>query len=579
MASLHLNFDQQQLWERVQEQEDVIRQLWDRYKQDVGHAPELSDRASARSGRYVPISTDAVARALDREKNFGEAVEAFDFQYTYSYTEAATQRVAGKLMHSRKAAVVSRRAGDVVLSGFYDKGVSMPAFEKLLQKMRGLQTGSIRRVDLSDNGMNGNFIPGIREIIRRGVRQLDLSQNKLESQAMQELCSALPQITQFLEVLDLRFNPCQEDAQFVRCLAGILPDLKFLERLSVTIRCAEDEGPAPRYSRPVTPQRSNSLGRATALRPTEIYHSKSDAGQSRGARSTTQPRQYRRSSTPGHVRPQHSELPSGRARASSQSGMSRSRTSPRTDAPPPVSAVDALGPLAVGGVGGRDAGVSFFRAVAENPHIRILDLRSSQLSRPAVQRLAVFVRSDRLIGLSLADCFLSDLAETLLDAVSVCRSLVWLNLRLNAIKGASGMSLCRVLDSSTCLTDVDLASNELRDDFGVEFARILMSNEVLWKVDLVRNPLGLKTGEALLNALLSKNSTLVSIGDTVDNFFALGLQNRFQIQMLLDANRKGLEVGARPADGLLPDVMNPGLADFEWRILDDEPQLFEPLIL
>jgi hypothetical protein len=106
-----------------------------------------------------------------------------------------------------------------------------------------------------------------------------------------------------------------------------------------------------------------------------------------------------------------------------------------------------------------------------------------------------------------------------------------------------------------------------------------MSNEVLWKVDLVRNPLGLKTGEALLNALQCKNSTLVSIGDTVDNFFALGLQNRFQIQMLLDANRKGLEVGARPADGLLPDVMNPGLADFEWRILDDEPQLFEPLIL
>lgn len=233
----------------------------------------------------------------------------------------------------------------------------------------------------------------------------------------------------------------------------------------------------------------------------------------------------------------------------------------------------------MGGALGRDPAVSLFRAVAESPQLRTLDLRSSKLSYQAVQRLSHFVRGGQLVGLNMADCFLGESAQPLLDALAMCKELVWLNLRLNALSGHTGLELCRALDASVSLTELDVASNELGDDFGVAFARVISSNEVLWKVDLVRNPLGLRTGEAMLHALQRKNSTLITIGDTVEGFFGLGLQNRYQIQCHLDANRKGFELGNRPADGLLPDVMDPGLADFEWRILDDEPNVFEPLVL
>lgn len=265
----------------------------------------------------------------------------------------------------------------------------------------------------------------------------------------------------------------------------------------------------------------------------------------------------------------------------SQSGLQqRSHNTPRRNGSDLPSAIDAVGPFAMGGAMGRDAAVSLFRAVAESPQLRFLDLRSSKLSREAVQRLSHFVRVDQLVGLSMADCFLGDNVEPLVDAVSVCTKLVWLNLRLNAIGGHAGIGLCRALDTSVSLTDIDLASNDLNDNnFGVAFARVLSSNEVLWKVDLFRNPLGLRTGEEMLRALQRHNTTLVSIGDTVDGFFGLGLQNRYQIQCHLDANRKGMEPGFRPSDGLLPDVMDPGLADFEWRILDDQPDVFEPLVL
>merc|ERR1711865_444878 len=166
-----------------------------------------------------------------------------------------------------------------------------------------------------------------------------------------------------------------------------------------------------------------------------------------------------------------------------------------------------------GGALGRDAAVSLFRAIAESPQLRTLDLRSSKLSHQAVQRLSHFVRGDQLVGLNMADCFLGDSVEPLLDAVAVCTKLVWLNLRLNAISGHAGIELCRSLDASVSLTELDLASNELSDDFGVAFAQVISTNEVLWKVDLMRNPLGLATGEALLRALQHKNTTLVSIGD------------------------------------------------------------------
>merc|ERR1719440_2005390 len=214
----------------------------------------------------------------------------------------------------RKPAVVARKAGDIVLRGFWGKGVTMPAFEQLLQKIRGLRHGSIRLIDFSDNGFNGNFIPGIIDIVRRGARQLNVSDNCIESAAMQQLCNALPEIAQFLEVLDVRFNPCCSDANFIRCLAGVVPDLKFLDFLGVTASCDADERhPSQRYSRPATPAQLD------------------DAGLPRksGRATPQQPRQRVRSSTPVRSRSAVSENQSWRQRSTSGSRIQQSRMSPR----------------------------------------------------------------------------------------------------------------------------------------------------------------------------------------------------------------------------------------------------------
>lgn len=266
-----------------------------------------------------------------------------------------------------------------------------------------------------------------------------------------------------------------------------------------------------------------------------------------------------------------SEISSIRARSASRSRLEGPSTS-RAQSPNDTS----MGEVTARAVLGRDASVAFFRAATQCQMLRVLDLRSSQLSSAAVHRLARLVRGDQLSVLSLADCFIGAAIEPLLDAVSVCRRLVQLNLRLNAISGNAGIELCRALDASVSLTEVDLTSNELNDSFGEALAAVLTSNEVLWKLDLIRNPLGARTGDALLQSFQMRNTTLITIGDTVNHLLGLGLRNRFQIQCLLDANKKGLELGARPGDDT--KRMGISLEDFEWRIIEDEPPLFEPLV-
>merc|ERR1712232_693195 len=117
-------------------------------------------------------------------------------------------------------------------------------------------------------------------------------------------------------------------------------------------------------------------------------------------------------------------------------------------------------------------------------------------------------------------------------------------------------------DESVSLTEVDVASNELDDDVGVALARVLARNAVLRKLDLVHNRFGLRTGEALLDTLRRRNSTLITIGDTENALFELGISSRYQIQRHLDANRHGLS--GEPSD----DPMDPALAEAEWKILE-----------
>eukprot|EP00747_Dinoflagellata_sp_TGD_P025680 gnl/TRDRNA2_/TRDRNA2_131417_c0_seq2.p1 gnl/TRDRNA2_/TRDRNA2_131417_c0~~gnl/TRDRNA2_/TRDRNA2_131417_c0_seq2.p1 ORF type:complete len:619 (-),score=103.49 gnl/TRDRNA2_/TRDRNA2_131417_c0_seq2:223-2079(-) len=568
-ASGDIDRGHQRLQARVREQEGVIRKLWERYTEDVGREPELGGLFAGPGDRLVPVKAEILRHALAHDQSFADAVEEFEFHFTYGRSEATVQRSANRLMHGRRPAVVNRRAGDVVLKGFWGRGVSMPAFERLQQKLHALQHGSIRRIDLSDNGLNGNFVPGLIDMLRRGARQLDISQNSLESPAAQQLCNAIPQVAQYLESLDLRLNPCASDSAFALSLSLALPELRFLESLAVTLRSAEptsersyddgfasDNGYGGRRGVSAPKPRPASSGRAqqSSLHPSQLDP---DSWRARSlSRSRVDGTSAARSSSP----------PAGRGSGTALDGITGRLTGTQ-----------------LGDSGSRDAAVLVFRSVGQCPQLRSLDLRGSCLSRAAAQRLAHFVKGDQLVTLSLADCFLGAKAEPVLGAVSQCRKMVYLNLRLNGLNGNTGIELCRALDASVSLTDVDLASNELGDDFGTAFATVLMVNEVLWRVDLIRNPLGERTGDALLRALRERNSTLSSIGDTVDNLFGLGLQNRYQIQRHLDANSRGLEPGCsvrtthldldasyRPSLG---DEMEPGLADFEWQILDDDPSV------
>lgn len=566
-----MDLDRRQLLERVREQEGVIRNLWDRYTEDIGHEPDIGEVAAPARG--PPARAEAIRTVLNREQTFDDAVDLFELKRTHCYAEASAQRVAVGLMHSKRPAVVARKAGDVIVKGFWGKGVSMPGFEKLLQKLRGFKHGSFRRIDFSDNGLNGNFVPGIIDILRRGAHQLDLSNNSIESAAMQQLCNALPNVAQYLDVLDLRFNPCASDPNFVFCLAGILPDMRFMERLAVTIR--QDQlppEPSTRHGHAVEPQHGApppSRAWSASLRApadTKLRRAATPAG---SRRST--PSGVARAAAPSRGRPASADPHSWRVRSVSQSHIAEDSSRPAE--PRPLPDASRRGSLL-----GKDAAVALFRATSQCPQLRSLDLRSSSLSRQAVQRLAQFVRGDQLTTLSLADCFLGEAAEPILEAVGECHRLVYLNLRMNCLKGATGHLLHRALDSSVSLTEVDLASNELGDDFGEMLAGVVASNESLWKLDLIRNPLRERTGHALLKALQRRNSTLVSIGDMDDNFDGLGLRNRYRIQCHLDANRQGYQLGEGRSHelGERPDAMSPDLSAFEWKIID-QPPFSEPM--
>lgn len=568
--------ERRQLLQRVREQEGVIQRLWERYTRDVGREPEVGDIASVGRQRYVPARTEVLRKVLEKEPTFEDAVDAFDLECAHVHAEAPTQRANSQLLHSRRPTVVARRSGDVVLRGFWGRGVAMPAFEKLLHKLKNNQHGSLRRVDLSDNGLNGDYVPGLIEILRRGPRHLDLSHNYFEGPAMQQLCNALPHVAQYLEVLDLRCNPCSSEPAFIFCVADVVQAMKFLVRLGVTVRTEPGLGePGQVMQAPAVDtlrsarRRSPSPGRSgsgSASNAAKRGHSAGPGPRGGGARGGGG---YPvRSVSSAGTRPNAPSFLTAAAAAGAAPGGASRRVSEAPDA----SAVTLRG--------GRDSAVALFRSLAQCHQLRSLDLRSSLLGAAAARRLAHLVRGDRLVTLSLADCFLGDAAEPVLEAVASCRSLVYLNLRLNALTGHAAKVLALALDESVSLTEVDLASNELGDDFGEAFARrVLRHNEVLWKVDLARNALGPRTGKALREALRHWNSSLVDIGDTVEGFAGLGMDNRYHIQCMLEANRGLLEASAEGLAGGGSRSMNPGFDGIELRILKDDPQAFEPLYL
>lgn len=629
--------ERQRLLSRIREQEGVIRYLWDNYTHDVGREPELSALANpAPTGTYA-VDAAALRRIVEKEKTFDDAINEFSFTWTHTFTEAYAQRATSQLLHGRRTGVVSRRTGDVAVRNYCGMGVSLTAFNRLLQKLRDVPAHGVRCLDLSNNGFTDDFVPGIVEILRRqGVRQLDVSQNSIDAPAMHELCDALPSSTPYLEVLDLRQNPCACDRGFILSLAVVLSKLQYLDRLGVSVRCGAAVHEAAAGPEEQDAERAEAWRHSAAVhtRPLAHHPGRTDSGPgeefARSLPSVTSRHRAGSYAGPAVVRPAtaaHSRPAWGsRPRTSSQDGSVSRCAARRTDQPgaarnrgPAVGRetqpyVDNSGrrhcfrrrPQSTGAVDASqlrghhkeelesmraktdgDVAVTLFRAMSELQHLRVLDVSHSRFSARAMERLGHLVRDGRLASLALACCALGDAAEPLLEAVAVCRTLAHLDLQRNELRGHTGRRICTALAESVSLTEVDLSGNKLGDDFGRAFATVLASNEVLWKVSLTGNPLGEDTGDRLLDVFQRRNFTLIDIGDrdtgTEGCLFDLGLRNRLLIERCLKLNAADVAPERLTASekkeleglrGRRTDGLS--LDDFDWKILDDEP-FFEPM--
>lgn len=591
--------DAERLLERVREQATVIDQLWDRYTQDVGREPELDGPAATARFPQGPLRAPAKpAPSTERgSPNFEQAVRAFDFRCTHTYNETnSQQRVAELMTDRRQIGFAARRAGDVVISGFWGTGVSLGAFNLLLKKLRRSDVPSVRKFDVSDNGLDDIFVPGILEVLKKGVRKLNLSSNGFETESMWKVLVEIPRCAPFLESLDVRFNPCAYDATFQTMVSEFLPDMAHLEHVGLQIRCDATH-------RSVRPRAQPMLQRASSA--------------TRRSRTPDRDVQVGRAVGSSHV---GGTNPSFRRRASSCSGvqrlgrwvdLGRSGQDPRMESaskdkagvaariPPEIRSGVAQNSIPVRrgsrdklaanrqnqGLktqpesGPVDGAVALLRGASQCQKLRYLDLRGSCFATAAVHRLSNLIKGLHLTSLNLADCFLGASAEPILDALTACNSLVCLNLRLNALRGHTGFELCRAFDTSVSLTDVDISSNDLGDDFGQAFAKVLSSNDILHRVNLARNPLTKVTGETLLQVLQKRNDTITNLGNLRDDLLELGLLCRFLLDKCLESNRKGVKLTQRPKDvGVL------GPKDFKWEILEDPleaqglPPGFEPVL-
>lgn len=92
-----------------------------------------------------------------------------------------------------------------------------------------------------------------------------------------------------------------------------------------------------------------------------------------------------------------------------------------------------------------------------------------------------------------------------------------LDLSSNALKSSVVKFLLDSLLDNVCLSELNLSSNFLDDDFAKDLATVIENNPVLYKVDISKNPIGPAGASAILNALLTSNETLGSLGGEISD--------------------------------------------------------------
>ena len=174
---------------------------------------------------------------------------------------------------------------------------------------------------------------------------------------------------------------------------------------------------------------------------------------------------------------------------------------------------------------------------AKKPAIS-LNIRNSKLGKSATDYLTKSLQNTdtMLTGLSLKFCFLSfEQILSLANALRFSKNLVKLDLSNNGIRPKPAAFLLDSIQQNMSLTDINFHGNFLDNEFAVDLSYVLEKNPVLYKVDISQNPIGPEGARFILNALLSVNDTLGSLGDLSQNVY-MGVRIREELAQALLLN-------------------------------------------
>ena len=143
-----------------------------------------------------------------------------------------------------------------------------------------------------------------------------------------------------------------------------------------------------------------------------------------------------------------------------------------------------------------------------------------------------------LTGLSLKYCFLSfEQILSLSNAIRFTKNLIKLDLSNNGIRPKPAAFLLDSIQQNISLTEVNFHGNFLDNEFAVDLSYVLEKNSVLYKVDISQNPIGPEGARFILNALLTSNDTLGSLGDLSQNVY-MGVRIREELSQALQLNNQ-----------------------------------------
>ena len=121
------------LAKQVRDQEDVIRHLKEKYETDTGKTLGI-EHCIAQNDKYYAVSSEHVQKVLQERPSFPDVVKVWKFQPTRTISNISAQKQGSRLLSNARISAVSRKVGDVDLSGFWGRDVNLPSFVDLQHK-------------------------------------------------------------------------------------------------------------------------------------------------------------------------------------------------------------------------------------------------------------------------------------------------------------------------------------------------------------------------------------------------------------------------------------------------------------